>query len=71
VVQLGDVVVPEHREVRVGHLVDRRQVQPDLEQLERVRSFRVEEREHLAVHDAGAGSEPLDVSPAEAGRRAE
>ena len=31
-----DVAVPEHREVRVDHLVGGRQVQPDLEQLERV-----------------------------------
>ena len=44
--------VPEHREVRLGELVARGQVQPDLEQLERVRRRRVEQREHLRVHDA-------------------
>ena len=33
-----DVVAPQHREVRLDHLVGGRQVQPDLEQLERVRA---------------------------------
>ncbi len=68
---LRDVVVPEHREVRVGHLVDGREVQPDLEQLERVRPLAVEEREHLGVHDALARGEPLHVAAPEAGRGAE
>ena len=44
----GDVVAPQHREVRVDHLVGGGQVQPDLEQLERVRPVAVEQREHLA-----------------------
>ena len=49
-----DVAVPEHREVRVDELVVGRQVQPDLEELERVRRLAVEQREHLGVHDARA-----------------
>ena len=36
----GIVVVPQHREVRLDHLVGARQVEPDLEQLERVRPAR-------------------------------
>ena len=35
-----DVLVPEHREVGLDHLVGGRQVQPDLEQLARVRARR-------------------------------
>ena len=59
---------PQHREVRLDHLVGRGQVEPDLEQLGRVRCGRVDEREHLAVHDAGAGREPLRVAASETGR---
>ena len=66
-----DVLVPQHREVRVDHLVGRRKVQPDLEQLARVRPGRVEQREHLAVDDAGAGGEPLHVAATEPGGGAE
>ena len=36
--EAGDVLAPQHREVRVDHLVAGRQVQPDLEQLGRVRA---------------------------------
>ena len=43
-----DVLVPEHREVGRHQLVARRQVQPDLKQLERVR----------AVGDRAAGTSP-------------
>ena len=43
------------------------QVEPDLEQLERVRLLGVEQREHLRVDDAPAGGEPLHVAPPEAG----
>jgi hypothetical protein len=51
---LSSVGGPEHREVRRRHLVPRRQVQPDLEQLQRVGLRGVEQREHLGVHDAAA-----------------
>ena len=64
-----DVLRPQHREVRLGHLAARRQVEPDLEQLQRVRRVGVEQREHLRVHDAAAGGEPLHVAAAEARRR--
>ena len=47
------------------------QVEPDLEQLERVGAVAIEQREHLAVHDAGAGGQPLHVAAAEAGGGAE
>ena len=66
-----DVGVPQHREVRVDALVGRGQVEPDLEQLDGIRLLVVEQREHLAVHDAVAGSQPLHVTVAEARRRAE
>ena len=36
-------------EVRVGHLVGAGQVEPDLEQLERIRFDLVEQREHLGM----------------------
>ena len=48
-----------------------RQVDPDLEQLERVRAVLVEQREHLGVDDAAAGGQPLGVATAEARRGAE
>ena len=66
-----DVAVPEHREVRIDALVGRGQVEPDLEQLDRVRVVAVEQREHLGVDDSVAGSQPLHVAPAEPRRRAE
>ena len=66
-----DRVVPQHREVGLDHLVLRGQVQPDLEQLQRVGTFAVEQREHLGVDDALAGGEPLGVSLAEPGRGAQ
>ena len=71
VTQARDVAVPQHREVRLDELVLGGQVQPDLEQLERVRLALVEQREHLRVDDALAGGEPLHVAPAEAGGGAE
>ena len=45
-----------------ANLSARREVQPDLEELERVRPSRVEQREHLGVHDAAAGGQPLHVA---------
>ena len=65
------VLGPQHGEVRGGHLVGGRQVDPDLEQLERVRGVLVEQREHLGVDDAAAGRQPLGVAAPEAGGRAE
>ena len=69
--QLGDVVGPEHGEVGRDQLVAGRQVQPDLEELERVGAVGVEEREHLAVDHAATGGEPLGVALAEPGGRTE
>ena len=65
----GDVGRPQHGEVRLDHLVGCGQVEPDLEQLGGVWLDRVDQREHLAVHDAGTGGQPLRVAAAEAGRR--
>ena len=48
-----------------------RQVEPDLEQVQRVGPVVVDQREHLGVHDAAARGEPLGVAPAEAGGGAE
>ena len=62
---------PQHREVRLGHLVARRQVQPDLEQLQRVGRVAFQQRKHLAVQDAATGGEPLHVAAAKAGRGTE
>src|SRR5215211_3688209 len=47
------------------------QVDPDLEQLERVRAVVVEQREHLGVDDAATGGQPLRVAASEASSRAE
>ena len=55
----------------VDHLVLGRQVEPDLEQLQRIRRLAVDQREHLRVHDAAAGGQPLHVAVAEARRRAQ
>ena len=62
---------PQHREVRVDELVLGGQVQPDLEQLERVRRVALDQREGLGVHDARACGQPLHVAPSEPGRRPE
>ncbi len=64
-VKSRDVAVPEHREVRLDELVLRGQVEPDLEQLERVRLLRFEEREPLRVDDALTGRQPLHVAAPE------
>ncbi len=68
---LGDVATPEHREVRLGELVVRRQVEPNLEELDRIRGGPVEQREHLGVHDAASRGQPLRVARSEARRRPE
>lgn len=69
--QAGDVAGPEHGEVRRNHLVRRGQVEPDLEQLERVGLLRVQQREHLGMHDALARGQPLHVALPEAGGSAQ
>ncbi len=66
-----DILCPEHREIRVGHLALRGQIQPDLKQLEPVRPVPIEERKHLGVHDAPARRQPLDVAHPESRRRPE
>ena len=65
-----NALVPKHREVGLDHLVGRRQVEPDLKELARVRAVAVEQREHLTVHDPLAGGQPLHVAPAEPSGRA-
>ncbi len=57
-----DRVGPEHREVRLRELVRSREVQPELEELGRVRAFAIEERKHLRVDDAATGCQPLHVT---------
>ena len=66
-----DVLVPEHREVRLDELVLAREVQPDLEELDGVGLALLEEREHLGVDDPSARGQPLDVAAPEARRGAE
>jgi hypothetical protein len=70
-VEMGNVFVPEHGEVRLGHLAARGQVKPNLEQFGGVGGITVQQRKHLAVHDAFAGREPLHVATAKAGRSAQ
>ena len=67
----GDVLGPQHREVRVDHLVGGWQVHPDLEQLDGVRPVLVDQRKHLAVHHTAASGHPLHIAAAEARRCAE
>mmetsp|Transcript_24591 Transcript_24591/g.63490 ORF Transcript_24591/g.63490 Transcript_24591/m.63490 type:complete len:275 (-) Transcript_24591:297-1121(-) len=67
-----NVLVPEHLEMRVPHLVGTLEVEPDLEQLEAVRPVPLKKREHLRVRDAFACSHPLHIaSLAKAALRAE
>ena len=66
---LGDLVVPQHREVGLDHLVAGGEVDPDLEQLGLVVLVVAQQREHLGVDDAGTGGHPLDVTTTEAGGR--
>ncbi len=61
---------PQDREVGVGSLVLRREVEPDLEQVQGIGLVVVDEREHLTVGDAAAGGQPLGVAAAITGLRA-
>jgi hypothetical protein len=54
-----------HREVGLDHLVDRREVEPDLEELDGVGATPLDQREHLRVHDAAPRGQPLRVAAAE------
>ena len=63
--------VTHHDEGGLDHLVLLRQVEPDLEELERIGSGGVEQREHLAVHEAATRRHPLQVSAAIASRAAQ
>jgi hypothetical protein len=64
-------VRPEHREIRLHHLAARRQVQPDLEQFQRIGRILAQQRKHLRVHHAAACREPLHIAATEACLRAE
>src|SRR5262245_5105247 len=57
--------------MRSDELVLLWEIQPNLKKFEAVSFLALEEREHLAVHDALAGGQPLDVAGAETRRRAE
>ncbi len=59
-----NALVPQHGEVRLHHLVACGQVQPDLEQLQRVGRGGVQQREHFGVHDALACGDPLHIAAA-------
>src|SRR3982750_1123054 len=61
-----EVLVPEHREVRCDELVLARQIEPDLEELDRVRLALLEQREHPRMDDAAPRGEPLHVATSEA-----
>ena len=62
---------PQHREVRLDHLVGPGQVQPDLKELHRVGLVLIEQREHFRMHDPAPGSHPLHISAAEPRRGTE
>ena len=62
---------PEHLEMRLGHLVAGRQVEPDLEQLKAVFPIALQQWKHFGVHDAAPGSQPLHVAATEARCRAQ
>ena len=64
--QARDALAPQHGEVRRHHLAGRGQVQPDLEQLQRIGLVAVQQREHLRMLDALAGGEPLHIPFTEA-----
>ena len=66
-----NVFRPEHREMRRRHLRRCRQVEPDLEEFQRVGPRVVEQRKHLRVHDAATRGQPLHIAAAIARRRAE
>lgn len=61
-VDLRDLFAPEHGEVRLNHLVLRRQVEPDLKQFEGIVVILSQERKHLRVLDAAACGHPLHVA---------
>src|SRR5262245_45234506 len=68
VVRQGDarnIAAPQHREVRSDKLVGLGEVEPDLKELEWIRLVLPKEREHLAMDDAGACRQPLNVPRAE------
>src|SRR5687768_7161811 len=67
----GDIVGPEHREIGIDHLVRLRQVEPDLEKLQRVWIGAIEQREHLRVVYSLTCRQPLHITIAEARRRAQ
>ena len=50
-----------HHECGIYHFIARGQVEPDLKELGRVRLVGVDERKHFAVHNALAGSHPLEI----------
>lgn len=60
-------VAPVHRECRGGPLIGRRQIQPDLKQLEGVGFVTVQQREHLRVDDAIACRHPLHIAVTKSG----
>ena len=64
--QARNALVPEHGEVRRHHLGARRQVQPDLEQLQRIGRIAAQQRKHLRVLYALAGGEPLHIAATKA-----
>ena len=67
VVQGLHVFPPKHGEVRLGHFVFGRQVEPNLEQFGRIWRLHLAQRKHFAVHDALACGQPLHVARAKAG----
>ena len=50
-----DFLMPVHHECGLRHLAPAWQVEPDLEELQGIGLVRVDQREHLAVHDTLAG----------------
>ena len=64
----GNIFVPEHGEVRLGHFALGRQVEPDLEQFGGVGLIRVAQGKHFAMNNALARSQPLHITVAEACR---
>ena len=58
----GDVLIPKHFIIGRGEFISPGQVKPDLEEFQWIILFLVNQREHFAVLQSGAGRHPLHVA---------
>ena len=65
----GNMIAPQHGEVRINHLIFGWQVEPNLKQLQRIVCVAFHKREHLGVDNAPAGGEPLYIASPKSSRR--